>query len=70
MVPKALRDELGLQAGQPLNARVCDGRLEIEPLPLDTRLVDVDGLLVIEAVEPQSPLGRESVRSAVESVRR
>lgn len=70
VVPKALRDELGLEPGQRLVARVTDGRLEIEPEPLDARLVERDGILVIEALEPAPALTRENVRDVIESLRR
>lgn len=70
VVPKPLRDELGLESGQRLIARVTDGRLEIEPVPLDVRLVERDGLLVIEAIEQQPPLDRDTVREVIEAIRR
>lgn len=38
VVPKALRDQLGLTAGQELELRVRDGRLEAEPAPTAMRL--------------------------------
>jgi AbrB family looped-hinge helix DNA binding protein len=70
VIPKALRDQLGIEAGQPLQARVADGRLEIEPAPLEVTLREVDGILVIVPVEPLPPLTRDEVRAALESVRR
>jgi AbrB family looped-hinge helix DNA binding protein len=70
VVPKSLRDELGLESGQRLTARVTDGRLELEPLPLEARLVERDGILVIEALELTTPMNRDQVREIIESVRR
>lgn len=70
VVPKALRDELGIAPGQPLRASVHDGRLEIEPEPLDAELVEVDGVLVITPREPVAPLSRDEVRDLIESGRR
>ena len=52
MVPKPLRDELGFEPGQPLRPSVRDGRLEIEPEPVDAELVEHDGVLVITPTEP------------------
>lgn len=69
-MPKALRDELGLEAGQPLRASVRDGRLEIEPEPVDAELVEHDGVLVITPTEPVPVLSRDDVRLIVESTRR
>lgn len=65
-----LRDELGIEAGQPLNASVNDGRLELEPAPVDAELVEVDGVLVITPREPVAPMTRDDVRRLIESVRR
>ncbi len=70
VIPKPLRDELGIEPGQPLRASVHDGRLEIEPEPIDAELVEVDGVLVITPLEPVSPISRDDVRSIIESVRR
>lgn len=38
VVPKPLRDELGLQPGQVLELEVTDGRLQVEIAPIDIRL--------------------------------
>jgi AbrB family looped-hinge helix DNA binding protein len=70
VVPKALRDRLAVEPGQPLRAQVRDGRLEIEPEHLEARLVDVDGVLVITPTEPVAPLTREDVRELIEDLRR
>jgi len=70
VVPKVLRDELGMEAGQPLQASVNDGRLEIEPLALDAELVEVDGVMVITPRQQVPPITRDEVRRVIESVRR
>ncbi|MGD9997612.1 MAG: AbrB/MazE/SpoVT family DNA-binding domain-containing protein [Ilumatobacteraceae bacterium] len=70
VVPKALRDRLGVEPGQPLRARVNDGRLEIEPEPIRAELVDEGGVLVITPTEPLTPLSREDVRALIEDLRR
>ncbi len=64
VVPKALRDELGIVPGTPLRLRVRDGRLEIEPVYAAIRTVERDGLQVAELVEPQPELGEDEVRRA------
>jgi AbrB family looped-hinge helix DNA binding protein len=38
VVPKPLRDELGLQPGQVLELEVTDGRLQVEIAPVDMHL--------------------------------
>lgn len=69
-MPKVLRDELGIEAGQALRASVHDGRLEIEADPVDAELVEVDGVLVITPRERVAPITRDDVRLLIESVRR
>lgn len=70
VIPKALRDELGLQPGQALRASVRDGRLEVVPEAMDATLVDRDGVLVITPAEALGPLTREDVRALLEASRR
>lgn len=70
VVPKALRDELAVAAGQPLDAEVRDGRLEITPRPFEADLVEADGLLIITPREAAPPMTADDVRAVLESVRR
>lgn len=70
VIPKALRDELGLQPGQALRASVRDGRLEVVPEAMDATLVDRDGVLVITPAEAPGSLTREDVRALLEASRR
>jgi AbrB family looped-hinge helix DNA binding protein len=70
VVPKALRDRLAVEPGQALRAQVRDGRLEIEPEPIEAELVDVDGVLVITPTEPVAAMSREDVRDLIETLRR
>jgi AbrB family looped-hinge helix DNA binding protein len=39
IIPKALRDELGLRPGVALDIRTSDGALVIEPIPIPVSLV-------------------------------
>lgn len=67
MVPKAVRTQLGLEAGQELDVRVVDGRLiEIEPVSVPVRLEERDGLPVLVAEGPVPALTDDVVREAVE----
>ena len=70
VVPKALRDELAVEPGQPLRAQVRDGRLEIEPQEVQAELVDRNGVLVIVPTEPVPALTRDQLRSLMEDLRR
>lgn len=69
VVPKSLRDELGIVAGTPLLVSVRDGRLEMEPVYADIRTVERDGLRVAELVEPMPPLDETDVRSVTRRMR-
>lgn len=70
VVPKPLRDELGLSAGQELELRAADGVLEIEvpatPMRLERRRDD----LVATADREMPDLPPELVRETLERIRR
>jgi AbrB family looped-hinge helix DNA binding protein len=70
VVPKALRQALGLKPGQPLEIRAGDGRLEIEiaatPMTLRKR---GKGVVAVPDTE-LPPLTSDQVRDTLERVRR
>lgn len=70
VVPKPLRDSLGLAPGQPLDISVRDGRLEIEPIPTPMRLVRQGGRLVAVPEIDVPPLTADIVRDTLDRVRR
>lgn len=70
MVPKSLRDELGLSAGQELELRAADGVLEIEVPPTPMRLERRQGDLVARADREMPDLPPELVRETLERIRR
>jgi AbrB family looped-hinge helix DNA binding protein len=70
VVPKALRDALGLTAGQPLEITERDGRLEIVPSPTPMNLVN-EGDGVVAVAEAEMPvLTADLVRETLERTRR
>ena len=70
VVPKALRDALGLRAGDEVSVEVRDGRLEIEPAPVAMRLeVTDDGVHAVTDVALPS-LTADQVRATLEHTRR
>lgn len=70
VVPKAIRDELGLTAGTPLEVRVVDRRIEIEVPATPMRLHD-DGRGPVAAADRDMPvLTAELVRDTLERTRR
>ncbi len=46
VIPKAVRDAAGIQPGTPLEIRFRDGRIEIEPTPLEVSIEDLQGVAV------------------------
>ena len=70
VVPKALRDELGIRPGQSLRGCVRDGRLELVPEEMAAELVDCDGVLVITMAGGVVSLTRDDMRALLEASRR
>jgi AbrB family looped-hinge helix DNA binding protein len=69
-VPKSLRQALGLKAGQEVEIRAGDGRLEIEIAPTPMRLKK-RGKGVVAVPDARLPaLTAEQVRDTLERVRR
>jgi AbrB family looped-hinge helix DNA binding protein len=70
VIPKTLREALGLTAGQSLDIVAREGRLEIVPAPTPMRLVDEgDGPMAVADAD-MPPLTQELVRETLEQVRR
>ena len=70
VIPKALRDALGLTAGQPLEMAERDGRLEIVPAATPMRLVDEgDGVAAVADIDIPV-LTAKMVRETLERTRR
>ncbi|MGH2955066.1 MAG: AbrB/MazE/SpoVT family DNA-binding domain-containing protein [Solirubrobacterales bacterium] len=70
VVPKPIRDELGLEAGVELELTARDGRLEASVPPTPMRLDDrADGVVAVADRELPS-LTVEQVRETLERVRR
>lgn len=68
-MPKEIREELGLRAGVPLQIRIRDGRVEIEPAPRAVRIVKKGHLRVAEPLEPSEPLTTEQVTRTTAELR-
>ena len=69
VLPKAIRDEAGIEPGMPLRICVRDGRIEIEPEYANVRLVKKGRLTVIERVEPGPPITARAVRALTHRLR-
>ena len=70
VVPKRLRDELGVQPGQVLELEVRDGRLQVEIAPINIRLERRRHGLVAVADEKLPTLTADMVRQTLERTRR
>jgi AbrB family looped-hinge helix DNA binding protein len=70
IVPKAMRDALGLKPGQPLEIRAGDGRLEIEVAATSMALKKRGKSLVAVPEADLPALTADQVRETLEKVRR
>ncbi len=70
VIPKEIRDALGLTAGQSVDVGLIDGRISIDPTGAGMHLEVRDGLTVAVAVEDMPVLTRELVRGTLEQLRR
>lgn len=69
VLPKEIRDEARLEPGMPLRIVCNDGRVEIEPLPREVRLVRKGRMRVAVPDEKGDSLPNATVRETVKSVR-
>jgi AbrB family looped-hinge helix DNA binding protein len=70
VVPKAVRDALGLGAGQELEISYRDGRIEVDVQPVEMRLEERNGLVVAVPTEPLPTMTATQVREVLEQSRR
>lgn len=70
IVPKALRDEMGLDPGRELEIRARDGLLVIEPVPVEVSLVRRGKTIVARPKEKLPALTQDEVRATLEGARR
>jgi bifunctional DNA-binding transcriptional regulator/antitoxin component of YhaV-PrlF toxin-antitoxin module len=70
VIPKALREELGVSGPTDLELTATDGRLELTVPDVPARIEMQDGFPVILAEQPVAPLGTEETRAALDSIRR
>lgn len=71
VIPKQMRDELGLTGGEELEITARDGRIEMEPTAPPMLLVERDGFLAAEVEgDDVVPLSATDVREVLERLRR
>jgi AbrB family looped-hinge helix DNA binding protein len=69
VVPKALRQAAGLEPGVEVELRLADGRIEMEPAPLEVRLERRGHLTVAVPTVDVPPLTNATVRKTAEELR-
>ena len=70
VIPKTLRDELGVRGPTDLELTALDGRLELTIADVPARVEDRDGFPVIATDEPMVPMTAAETAEAIERVRR
>lgn len=69
VIPKRVRERLGLTAGAPVTISSHDGLVEIRPAYLDVELVRKGSVTVIEGGGRVPPIDADDVRLAMERIR-
>jgi AbrB family looped-hinge helix DNA binding protein len=70
VIPKPMRDALGIDGPTELELTEVDGRLELEVPCIQAHVEVRDGWAVIVPDEPTPPVTTEMVREAIERSRR
>lgn len=70
VIPKRIRDRLGLRGNDQVEITERDGRIEIEPAFTDVELVREGSVLVARPDRELPPLTDEIVRETLDRVRR
>jgi AbrB family looped-hinge helix DNA binding protein len=70
VIPKRIRDRLGLRGNEQVEITERDGRIEIEPAPTEVELVREGSVLVARPDCVLPPLTDEIVRETLDRVRR
>lgn len=70
VIPKTLREQLGVHGPTELELTASDGRLELTVADMPARVEERDGFPVIVTEQPVPKLTVSEAREAVERVRR
>jgi AbrB family looped-hinge helix DNA binding protein len=70
VIPKPMRQELGLHGGQELEVSTRDGRIELDVPATPMRLEERDGVVTAVPVAPLPALTGDVVRQTLEQTRR
>ena len=70
VIPKKLRQAAGLKTGALLEIQCRDGRIEIEPVPIELRFVRHGKFVVaLPKRRPSKPFTAETVEATLEALR-
>lgn len=69
VIPKPLRELAGLRPGQEVTVSYSDGKIEIEPVVSEAKLVREGSLLVAAAPPGAPPVSLEAVNAVVRQIR-
>jgi AbrB family looped-hinge helix DNA binding protein len=69
VIPAAIRREAGIEPGVPLEIRVDDGRIEIEPKALEVRIERQGNWAVAVPVHPVPPMDPKIVERTIRKIR-
>ena len=70
VIPKRIRDRLGLRGNEQVEITERDGRIEIEPVLTEVELVREGSILVARPDRALPPLTDEIVRDTLDRTRR
>ena len=70
VIPKTLRDELGVDGPTDLELTASDGRLELTVADVPAHVEERDGFPLIVTDQPMKPMSTNETRTAIERVRR
>jgi AbrB family looped-hinge helix DNA binding protein len=70
VIPKPMRDDLGIEGPTELELTAVDGKLELTVPYIKAHLEERNGFTVIVPDEPVPPMTTEMVREAIERSRR
>lgn len=69
VLPKTIRDRAQLTPGTPIEVRVVDGRVELEPAFARVRVEKRNGFWVAEPVDAAPVLTQDEVDATVDALR-
>jgi bifunctional DNA-binding transcriptional regulator/antitoxin component of YhaV-PrlF toxin-antitoxin module len=69
VLPREIRDQAKLEPGMPLRIAFRDGRVEIEPMPREVRIIRKGRLRIAVPIKESEALRSDAVRETTTSVR-